>query len=263
MVVAESAAIARDGAERVVVDWEPLPGRDHRRRRDAPTARRSCGTRRSPTCASTSHAGDAAAAAAAFARAAHVVRLETRINRVTGVPHGAARGRRGPRRGERPLHGLRGRAAASSACAATSPRALGVPESAVRVVARDVGGNYGTRNSSLSRSSRSSRGRRGALRPAGEVDVRPARGAADRLSWRATSRRTPSWPSTPTAGSSRSAASTPATSARTRCRSSRSPRASPCRRSVYDIPVCVDARARGASPTPCRPRRTAAPAAPR
>ena len=58
--------------------------------------------------------------------------------------------------------------------------ALGVPETEVRVIARDVGGNYGTRNSLLS-GVRAGRVGGEAPGPAGQVDVRPARGVPDRL----------------------------------------------------------------------------------
>ncbi|HEY3188206.1 MAG TPA: molybdopterin cofactor-binding domain-containing protein, partial [Solirubrobacteraceae bacterium] len=93
-----------------------------------------------------SETGDAAAVEAAFARAAHVVRLETRINRVTGVPmepraavavYDEASGRYTLYAGSGGSQRQRGDVAA----------VLGVAESAVRVVAHDVGGNYGTRNS--------------------------------------------------------------------------------------------------------------------
>ena len=49
-------------------------------------ARRNCGTARPAISASMCEVGDEAATAAAFARAAHVVRLDTWIQRVTGVP---------------------------------------------------------------------------------------------------------------------------------------------------------------------------------
>src|SRR5262245_26650109 len=85
MVVAETALAARDGAERVTVEWEPLPAVV------TSTDAVAVGTVAVwDACASNvaveTQAGDAAAAAAAFARAAHVVTLDTRINRVTGVP---------------------------------------------------------------------------------------------------------------------------------------------------------------------------------
>ena len=89
--------------------------------------------------------GDAAATAAAFARAAHVVKLDTWIQRVTGVPlepraavgsYDAASGRTTLYAGSggvvRQKHELAG--------------VLDVPPERVRVVSGDVGGNFGTRN---------------------------------------------------------------------------------------------------------------------
>jgi carbon-monoxide dehydrogenase large subunit len=145
MVIAETAALARDAAERVRVDYEPLP---------AVTASTDAARLSAPllwdettsnVCVD-SETGDAAAVDAAFARAAHVVRLETCVNRVTGVPmepraavavYDEASGRYTLYAGSGGSHRQRGDVAA----------VLGVPESAVRVVAHDVGGNYGTRNS--------------------------------------------------------------------------------------------------------------------
>ena len=145
MVVAETPAAARDGVERVHVEWAPLPA--------AITAADATAARAPSVwdaCASNlcvdSEAGDAAATDAAFARAAHVVRLETRVNRVTGVPmepravlgdYDAASGR------YTVYTGSGGSWRIQSDVAGT----LGVPTAAVRVIARDIGGNYGTRNS--------------------------------------------------------------------------------------------------------------------
>jgi len=74
-----------------------------------------------------------------------VVRLETRVNRVTGVPMEprAALAMWDEATGRYTLYaGSGGVQRIRSDLAGT----LGVPESAVRVVARDVGGNYGIRN---------------------------------------------------------------------------------------------------------------------
>ncbi len=145
MVVAETPAAARDGAERVRVQWEPLPAAI-----TAADASPGDAVRVWDDCASNlcvdSEAGDAAATAAAFARAAHIVRLETRVNRVTGVPmepravlgdYDQASGRYTVYTGSGGSWRIQGDVAGT----------LGVPPAAVRVVARDIGGNYGTRNS--------------------------------------------------------------------------------------------------------------------
>ena len=78
--------------------------------------------------------------------AAHVVRLETWIQRVAGVADGAARRDRRLRAGHRSLHPLcRQRRRRWRAERAISSIVLGVPRDRVRVVMRDVGGNFGTR----------------------------------------------------------------------------------------------------------------------
>ena len=176
MVVAETPAAARDGAERVVVDWTPLPAGD-----GAPGRRRTR-PRRSSTTDTTSNVCvdcDSPATPRPWRRrsrgAAHVVRLRhvgaSRHRRADG----AARGGRRLGRGERPLHRLRRRGRPGADCATGVAGVLGVPESAVRVVARDVGGNFGTRNSCYPEFALVAWAARRA-RPAGEVDGHAARG---------------------------------------------------------------------------------------
>ena len=145
MVIASTPAAARDGAERVVVEWTTLP---------AVTASRSAAGADAPifydgaasnVCVD-SAVGDTAAVDRAFSRAAHVVRFETWVHRVTGVtlePR-AAIGVWDPASGRYTIHAGAGGLGRTRTGVAG---ALGVPESAVRVVARDVGGNFGTRNS--------------------------------------------------------------------------------------------------------------------
>ena len=85
MVVAESVAAAKDGAERVRVDYRPLPAVTDTAAaagRDAPLLWED---RNSNACVD-ADVGDAASTEAAFARARHVVRIDTWIGRVTGVP---------------------------------------------------------------------------------------------------------------------------------------------------------------------------------
>src|SRR5262249_10933683 len=137
--------IARDAADHVVVDYAPLPAVSSAAdaaRADAPAVWADA---RSNVCVD-SIAGDADAAAAAFARAAHVVHLRTWVQRVTGVPMepGAVVGAWDASSGRYTLYagsGGLGRHRTDLAAA------LGVAEAAVRVVVRDVGGNFGTRNS--------------------------------------------------------------------------------------------------------------------
>jgi carbon-monoxide dehydrogenase large subunit len=123
LVVAETRAAARDAAEQVEVDYEPLD-----------TAVDTC---------IDEQLGDPVAVAAAFAKAAHVVRLHTQLNRVTGVPMEPRATIAAYESGRYTIH-------ATSAWVqrhrADLAAVLRVPEEAVRVVTRDLGGNYGTRN---------------------------------------------------------------------------------------------------------------------
>jgi len=146
MVVAESAEAAADAAERVAVHYEPLPAVTATRdavRPDAPVLWDDLGGN---VCVD-SLAGDARAADAAFAAATHVVRLDTWVPRITGVPMEprAAVGAYDAATGRYTLHAGSG---GSVRIKTDLAEILRVPESAVRVVAQDVGGNYGTRNSS-------------------------------------------------------------------------------------------------------------------
>jgi carbon-monoxide dehydrogenase large subunit len=145
MAVAETPAAARDGAERIEVTWAALPavtGSTAAARPDAPILYEGTS---SNVCVDTD-LGDAAAVDRAFARAAHVVRLDTWIHRVTGVPMEprAAVGVWDPATGRYTVHAGAGGLGRTQTAVAGS---LGVPESAVRVTARDIGGNFGTRNS--------------------------------------------------------------------------------------------------------------------
>ena len=147
MVVAETAALARDAADTVIVDYRPLPGVTTAA--DALTDGAPLVWDEAKSNVSVdSHAGDATAVDAAFRSAAHVIALDTRINRVTGVPME-------PRAVVAAHDPASGRTTVYAGCGSTQriradvAGTLGVPESAVRVVAHDVGGNYGTRNSAF------------------------------------------------------------------------------------------------------------------
>ena len=142
MVVAETPMAARDGAEAVEVDYEPLPAvaaSDAAVRPDAPVLWDDVG---SNICVD-ADVGDATGVERAFAQAAHVVRLQTTVNRVTGVPLElrAALGVYGDGR-----YTVYAPSGGVQRFRADIAGALGVPEDAVRFVARDVGGSYGTRN---------------------------------------------------------------------------------------------------------------------
>ena len=145
MVLAETPSAARDGAGQVIVEWTPLPAVTMSLAALKPGAPVLYDDVTSNLCVDAT-GGDAAATDAAFARAAHIVRLDTWVHRITGVPmEPRAALAQWDAAGKRfTLHvgaGGLGRTHAGVA------GALGVPERAIRVTARDVGGNFGTRNS--------------------------------------------------------------------------------------------------------------------
>src|SRR5438132_8873958 len=145
MVIAETPAAARDGAERVEVAWTALPAVTASTTAARPDAPLPYDGTASSVCLDTD-IGDAAGVDRAFARAAHVVRLDTWVHRVTGVPMEprAAIGVWDSTTGRYTVHAGAGGLGRTQTAVAGS---LGVPESAVRVMAGDVGGNFGTRNS--------------------------------------------------------------------------------------------------------------------
>jgi len=144
LIVAETLAAAKDAAELVVADYRPLPAVTEATAAcaaDAPLL----GHKPSSNVTVDALVGDDAATETAFARAAHVARLETHVQRVTGVPMEprTALAEYDATRGRYTLYiggGSVGRARRDVA------RMLDVEEAMLRVVAYDVGGNYGTRN---------------------------------------------------------------------------------------------------------------------
>jgi aerobic carbon-monoxide dehydrogenase large subunit len=142
VVIAATEAIARDAAELVSVDYEVLPAVVR-----AEDAVRSGATLVHEGAANntsfTMRMGNAEAAGAAFARAHHVTRLSLYNNRVTAVtmePRGCiGEYDPGTRRytlysSTQNVHGVR---------QILAHQILHVPESRIRVVARDVGGGFG------------------------------------------------------------------------------------------------------------------------
>jgi aerobic carbon-monoxide dehydrogenase large subunit len=143
-VIAESVAAAKDAAERVVIDYEPLPAVIEGKAAVEPAAPRLYDDLANIMI--DAEVGDARATAEAFARAAHVTRLDTWVNRVTGVPMEprAAVGSYDAVSGRYTLYaGSGGIVRQKKEIAAI----LGVPFENVRVVAHEIGGNFGTRNS--------------------------------------------------------------------------------------------------------------------
>jgi carbon-monoxide dehydrogenase large subunit len=143
-VIAETVAAAKDAAERIIVDYEVLPAVTDAKAAIEPNAPRLYDDL--PNIMIDAEVGDAKAVADAFTRAAHVTRLDTWLNRVTGVPMEprAAIGIYDPASGRYTLYaGSGGIVRQKQELAAI----LGVPTQSVRVIAREIGGNFGTRNS--------------------------------------------------------------------------------------------------------------------
>jgi carbon-monoxide dehydrogenase large subunit len=143
VVVATSLTAAKDAAELVAVDYRPLASVSLASDAVVDGASLAWAEGSSNTCID-SLLGDPTATAAAFARAAHVVRFDTRVQRVAGVPMEprAAIGEYDASKGKYTLH--------AGAGGAMRPRndlaaVLGVAEADVRMVMHDVGGNFGTR----------------------------------------------------------------------------------------------------------------------
>jgi carbon-monoxide dehydrogenase large subunit len=144
MVVADTIANAKLGAERVAVTYEPLAAVTHASAAAAEGAPLLWAEAGSNLCVDGRY-GDAEKAAAALARAAHVVRLDTWIQRVTGVPMEprSALATHELASGVTTLHAGSGNVVRQRRELAG---VLGVGEDKVRVIAHDIGGNFGTRN---------------------------------------------------------------------------------------------------------------------
>jgi carbon-monoxide dehydrogenase large subunit len=133
MVVAQTRNQARDAAEMIEIDWEPLAAVA-----DLP------GAARAGSVAAYYHMGDKAAREAAFAAAKHVVRLQVVNQRVVANPlepralaaqFDAATGRYTLWCPTQNVHNTRAQLAT----------VLGAKEDALRIVSADVGGGFGAR----------------------------------------------------------------------------------------------------------------------
>src|SRR5215469_12747896 len=146
VVIAETLAQAVDAVERVAVVYEPLSPVTRSEDALAPGAPLVWEEHGANLCID-SEAGDNPATDAAFARAAYVVRLETTINRVTGVPMElrAALGVYDTDATQYTVYTSAGGGVVRQRDDIAS--VLGVPPGLVRVVSGDVGGNFGIRNS--------------------------------------------------------------------------------------------------------------------
>jgi aerobic carbon-monoxide dehydrogenase large subunit len=144
-IVAESAEIAKDAAELVEIDYEPLPAVIDAQAALAPGAPLVWEDLKSNLCVDF-EAGDKAAVDAAFARAAHVVTLAPLNNRVIAAPlepRGAI-GQYDPQQQKftltsnaQNIHSNRNQLA---------DKVFHVPPAQMRHVAYDVGGGFGGRN---------------------------------------------------------------------------------------------------------------------
>jgi carbon-monoxide dehydrogenase large subunit len=143
-VVAETEARARDAAELVEVDYEPLPAVanvEDAIKPDAPKIWNDCPN---GNVGVTIAFGDKAATDAAFAKARHVVSLRLENNRITAnaiEPRCAIGDCAGDRytlyTTSQDPHGVRSKLASA---------VLRVPETKIRVVAPDVGGGFGMKS---------------------------------------------------------------------------------------------------------------------
>ena len=142
MVVAETLDAARDAAERIGVDYTPLPQLTDARAALAPGAP-SVHPQAPGNVALDWAGGDAAAVEAAFARAAHVTRLELVVNRVCAAPiePRGALGEFDPASGRFTLHApTQGSKAIQNDIASTG---LVDDPAALRVRTPEVGGSFG------------------------------------------------------------------------------------------------------------------------
>ena len=145
MVVATTVAAAKDAAELVAVAYQPLPAVAHALMAVEPGAPRARVDAPSNTSID-AEIGDPAATNAAFANAAHIVKFETWVQRIAGVPMEprAATGIYDRDTGRYTLYAGIGGAVRPKQDLA---KILGVAEDEVRVVMHEVGGNFGTRGS--------------------------------------------------------------------------------------------------------------------
>jgi carbon-monoxide dehydrogenase large subunit len=144
MVVAETEMQAMDAAEAVEIEWEVLPFATDQREAIKP-GNAAVWDETPDNCFVDTTFGDVAATDAAFGKAAHVVKMDIYIPRVTGVtiePR-AALGDYDAATGRYLLHCGGGGAVRQKNELA---QVLGVDPDQVRVCTFDVGGNFGTKN---------------------------------------------------------------------------------------------------------------------
>src|SRR6266481_5216486 len=142
---ATTVAAAKDGAELVSVDYQPMPAVAH-----APTAVEPDAPRARVEAPSNisidAEIGDRGATDAAFAAAAHIVKLDTWVQRIAGVPM-EPRAATGTYERDSQRYTLYAGIGGAVRPKQDLAKILGVGEDKVRVVMHDVGGNFGTRGS--------------------------------------------------------------------------------------------------------------------
>ena len=144
LVVADTPAAARDAAERIAVDYEPLDAVVELNQALASGASRVW-TERADNLSVEWERGDASAVERAFARAIHVASVELDNNRIAPVfmepraviaEHDAQSERYTVRVGCQSPHGMR----------AVLAQTMGVEPTRLRVIVPDTGGGFGARN---------------------------------------------------------------------------------------------------------------------
>ncbi|MGD0026712.1 MAG: xanthine dehydrogenase family protein molybdopterin-binding subunit, partial [Xanthobacteraceae bacterium] len=144
MVIAETSDAAKDAAEQVVIEYEALPCVVEAMKAMEPEAPRvweeAGGNVYVDACA-----GNPDATEAAFSRAAHVVRLNTWVQRVTGVPMEprTALAEYEPATGRFTITVCGGFGGVLKSQLAD---VLKIPAESIRFVLHDAGGNFGTKN---------------------------------------------------------------------------------------------------------------------
>jgi carbon-monoxide dehydrogenase large subunit len=143
VVIAKTIAAGKDGSELIDVDYEPLPAVTDTAAATAPDAPRLW-EQHTSNVALDARLGDAAATAEAFARAKHIVKFDTWVQRITGVPMEprAAVCEYNAETKRTTLWAGSGGAVRLKNDLAT---VLAVDSESVRVIMHDVGGNFGTR----------------------------------------------------------------------------------------------------------------------
>ena len=143
MVIAETVAAAKDGAEVVGVDYEPLSCVTFTLDAAKPGAPRVRDEHSSNVCID-AQVGDAEMTDAAFLRAAHIVKLNTWVPRVAGSPM-EPRAAVGTYDTETKRYTVYTCSGATLRLRKDIATVLNVADEYVRLVIRDVGGNFGTR----------------------------------------------------------------------------------------------------------------------